>query len=380
MKFLHLADLHIGKRVHEASMIDEQRRILATIVDSARTESVDAVLIAGDVFDRMVPSTEALGVCQQFFSSLLKIHVPIFCIAGNHDSADRLSFCSPFMEDQGIHIAPPYTGTISTYCFHDQEGDVLIHLLPFIKATDARMAFPQEADDIHTVNDAVRIALAHHPIDTSKRNILLSHQFVIDGSENPTTCDSETISVGGIDGVQASLFDEYSYVALGHIHSHQQVRRPEVRYCGTPLAYSFSECSRPKTLSIVNIDGQDHVTIREQELHPHHTMREIKTSFEQISKGCDTLPHDDYVHVTLTDEALFDAAERVRAFYPNMLRLDFASQVYASADDTAQPVKPDRSPLQLFDDFYRNQTGKDLTEAQAALVQQTIETTREAKE
>jgi len=372
MRFLHLGDLHIGKRVNEKSMLEDQIHILKQLVQIATENQVSAVLIAGDVFDKSVPSTEALDVCEAFLADVAKQGIPLYVIAGNHDSAERLSFGSTFMAEKGVHIAKAYRGSIPVFEIKDEAGTVYIHLLPFVKPTHVRMAYPDQTAEVVSHNDAVRIALEHHSLDTSKRNILVAHQFVVDGEHSPDTCESETISVGGIDSVQAALFDGFDYVALGHLHGAQHVRRPQVRYCGTPLKYSFSESKQVKTATIVDIDATGEVDISTRPLTPLHDMRELKASWNEIKNGCDAKDHDDYLHITLTDNSLYDAAARLRSIYKNLLRVDFAAMVAKTYAGVSGDAEMNKSPQELFVDFYQMQTGNVLTESQRALIAQII--------
>ncbi len=372
MKFLHLGDLHMGKRVNEKSMLEDQIHILKQLVQIAAEEHVNAVLIAGDVFDKSVPSTEALEVCEIFLSDVAKHGIPLYLIAGNHDSAERLSFGSTFMAERGVHIAKAYRGSIPVFELKDEAGMIYIHQLPFIKPTHVRMAYPDQAAEIVSHNDAVRIALEHHHVDTSKRNILVAHQFVVDGQRTPEICESETVSVGGIDSVEAALFDDFDYVALGHLHGAQQVRRPQVRYCGTPLKYSFSEAKQTKTAAIVNIDAAGVVDITTRPLLPLRDMRELKASWHEIQEGCDAKDHDDYLHVTLTDASLYDAAARLRTIYPNLLRVDFAAMVARAYEGVSKDAGMNKGPEELFIDFYQMQTGNELTQNQRTLITRII--------
>lgn len=374
MRFLHLGDLHIGKRVHERSMADEQRHVFAQIIELARDRRVDAVLIAGDVFDRATPSREALELAEELLAGFIALQIPVFMIPGNHDSAQQVSYCSSITAAVGLHVEKAYSGHFTRFRMADEYGPVDIHLLPFVRPMDVRLAHPDRADEISTHNDAVRVALEEHPFAPAVRNVLVAHQFVVNGVDSPLTCDSETISVGGIDSVQASLFDTFDYVALGHIHSRQQVRRSEVRYCGAPLAYSFSEAGQIKTATIVELGPKQDgapctVSFEEYPLMPIHAMREVTASYEELAAGIDTGDHDDYMHVTLTDRALYDALGRVRSLYPNLLHLDWAETfVGGTASTMTLEQMKQKSPQELLEDFYAAQSGMDFTPDESAAV------------
>lgn len=362
MKFLHIGDLHIGKRVHERSMLDEQRHAFDQIIEITRDEQVDAVLIAGDVFDRPQPPKEALEECERLYTGLIQAGAKVYVIPGNHDSAQQVAFCSGITAAAGLFIAKPYRGDIQSYRLEKDGETACIHLLPFVRPTDVRMALPDRAEEIHTHDDAVRIALAEHELDQGVCNILVSHQFVTDGDDGPQTCDSESISVGGIDNVLASNFDAFNYVALGHLHGPQRVGRPEVRYSGSPVRYSFSEANQRKVAVVVEV-GSSTVSTREIELAPIHKMREIKMSYAELAAGADNGDHEDYMHVTLTDTSLYDALSKVRAIYPNLLRLDWDQATDTVGFSTAEISEIKRKSVsELFCEFYENQTGAALSD------------------
>lgn len=361
MRFLHIGDLHIGKRVHERSMIDEQKHAFDQIIGIARSEQVDAVLIAGDVFDRPQPPREALEECERLYAGLIEAGAKVYVIPGNHDSAQQVAFCSGITAAAGLHIARAYHGKIQSYRLQEDGQTVCIHLLPFVRPTDVRMALPHRADEVRNHDDAVRIALEEHDIDPSVCNILVAHQFVTDGATGPQLCESETVSVGGIDNVQASNFDAFDYVALGHLHGPQQVRRPQVRYSGSPVRYSFSEANQRKVAVLVEVSAGG-VSMREIEIEPIHKMREVKMSYQQLADGADNGCHDDYMHVTLTDTSLYDALAKVRAIYPNLLRLDWEQSGGSGSFSTAEVAQVKRKSLsELFSEFYASQTGADIS-------------------
>ena len=370
MKFLHVADLHIGKRVHERLMLDEQEHAFEQLVSIAEQEAVDAVLVAGDVFDRTNPSSDALELSERFFAAFVQRRIPVFVIPGNHDSAQQVAYCSTITAAAGLHVARPYRGEIEAYPLQDDWGTVQVHLLPFVRPIDVRAAFPQRKEEIKTHHDAVRVALEEHPMALGVRHVLVAHQFVTAAGVDPERCESETqVSLGGLDNVDASLFDAFNYVALGHIHGPQRIGRDEVRYAGSPLKYSFSEINQKKAACIVELNGEGAVTVHQIPLTPLHPMREITFSLEELEAGADMGDHEDYMHVTLTDRSAYDAFNRVKALYPNLLLLSWAeAETSASSGTITLSEMKTKSCFELFCDFFQGQTGQELTEEQRNLV------------
>ena len=372
MKLLHIADLHIGKRVNGMSMIEEQANVIAQLVTIARDENVAGVLIAGDVFDRPVPSREALETCESLFSGFCEAGIEVFAIPGNHD-APQLSFCSALLASSGLHIAKAFDGHIDSFDLVRGAERVRIHLLPFVRPTDVRMALPDAAASIASHDDAVRAALARDDLDPDACNVLVAHQFVTANGCQPETCDSEVVSVGGTDNVDVSAFDSYDYVALGHLHGAQHVGRPQVRYSGSPLKYSFSEVLHEKSATIVTIeDGK--VEVGTRPLVPLHDMREMRASFAELSSGIDEGDPLDYMRITLTDKSLPDAMAKLRVLYPNILRLDWEQLSMPQSAAPGRIVGMEKStPLELFASFYEQQTGMELTSDEREAVRSCIE-------
>ena len=372
MRFLHIGDLHIGKKHGEHRWIDEQRHAFAQLIDIAGREEVDAVLVAGDVFDRTQPPREALEMCEELYTGFLECGAKVFVVPGNHDSAQQVAFCSKITEAAGLYVAKAYSGEIQAHRLEKGGETAFIHLLPFVRPTDVRMALPERAGEVGSHDDAVRIALEEHALDRSAVNVLVAHQFVTDGGDGPQTCDSESISVGGIDNVLASNFDAFDYVALGHLHGPQHVRRPEVRYCGSPVRYSFSEAGQRKVALIVDIAGGA-VSTREVELEPIHRMREITMSYEELRAGADSGDHEDYMHVTLTDSSLYDAGNKVRELYPNLLKLDWAQAAEAGERSGLELGQLKELTLSgLFAEFYESQTGAALSKEALAMFEEVV--------
>ena len=371
MKFIHLSDLHLGKRVHEFSMHDEQKAILEQILAVIDAEKPDGVLIAGDIYDKSVPPAEAVLLFDDFLFRLASRRLQIFIISGNHDSPERIAFGARMMEGAGIHLSPVYDGNITPFSMTDEHGTVNVYMLPFIKPSHVRRYFGDE--DIVTYTDAVRVAIKHMNVDPSERNILVVHQFVTGASRS----DSEEISVGGSDNVNASVFEGFDYVALGHIHSPQICGAAHIRYCGTPLKYSFSEMHDVKSLSVVEIRDGDPV-IRAIPLTPIHDMSEIRGPFEKItdpSYYTNNPQREHYLRVVLTDEDdIPDAVGRLRMIYKNLMNLEYdntrtrKNNVVSGA--TATETK---SAFALFSEFYELRNNMPMSPEQSEYMCQLIE-------
>ena len=298
MKLIHLSDLHIGKRVNEVSMIEDQEYILLQILGIVEEEQPDAVLIAGDVYDKSVPSAEAVTLFDDFLYRLSRQNVPVFIISGNHDSPERLSFGGRLMEGKGIHISPVYDGTVTPITLEDAVGPVHFWLLPFVKPSQVRRFYPDAG--IETYTDACRAAVEQMALNKEERNVLLLHQFVTGAA----TCESEEISVGGTDNVDASVFDDFDYVALGHIHGPQNIGSNRIRYCGTPLKYSFSEEHHHKSITVVNLGKKGELQLQLRPLTPRRDLRSLRGTFATLSDKAfyETTDTGDYLHILLTDE------------------------------------------------------------------------------
>ena len=371
MKFLHLSDLHIGKRVNEVSMLDDQAYILDQILCIADVERPDAVLIAGDIYDRSIPSNEAVTLFDDFLVKLAKRHLPVLMISGNHDSPERLSFGGRLLDASGIYISPVYHGNIQPITLTDSYGPVHFWLLPFIRPAHVRRFFPDEAIESYT--DACRTAISHISIDPAERNVLITHQFVT----GAVTCESEELSVGGTDNVDASIFDVFDYVALGHIHGPQNIGSNRIRYCGTPLKYSFSESDHHKSVTVVTINEKGTLHIQLQPLLPRRDLRQIRGSFAALTnkssyKGTAL---DDYLHIILTDEEdVPEAIGKLRLIYPNIMKLSYdntrtrTDRVIDAAADVQR-----KTPLELFEELYEMQNNQPMSEEQRRFAQDLIE-------
>ncbi|MBQ0027290.1 MAG: exonuclease SbcCD subunit D [Lachnospiraceae bacterium] len=371
MKFIHLSDLHLGKRVNEYSMIEDQRFILTKIINVIDEEEPDGILIAGDVYDRTIPSEEAMQLWDDFLNRLAKRGIPVFAISGNHDSAIRFSDHSRLIENAGIRLSPVYSGKVEPITLEDGDGRLNIYMLPFIKPANVRQYFPDEKIEDYT--DACRVAIEHMQVNMNERNIIIAHQFVT----GATRCESEEIVVGGLDNVSGEVFDCFDYVALGHIHGKQRIGRPEVRYCGTPLKYSFSEKDHKKSVTIVEIGKKGSVKIRETELIPLHDLREIRGNYEQLTlkKNYEGTNTEDYIHAVLTDEEdIVDAIGKLRVIYKNLMKLSYdnkrtsANRVIDNAEDVEK-----KTPIELFEEFYEKQNNQAMSDEQKAFSVELIE-------
>lgn len=397
MKLFHLSDLHLGKRVNEFSMLPDQAHILEQILQLATEEQPAAVLIAGDIYDKTVPPAEAVQLFDDFLCRLVALGIQAFIISGNHDSAERIAFGGRLMEQSGVHVSPVYDGTASPVTLTDEHGPVDFYLLSFIKPAHVRRYFPEA--DIASYTDALQVAIEAMKIDPSHRNVLITHQFVT----GATRSDSEEISVGGTDNVDASVFAPFDYVALGHIHGPQNVTVAAntnaaalARYCGTPLKYSFSEAGHTKSVTVVELGEKDAlqessadaahqqltlytvspISIRTLPLAPLHDLRQIRGTYMELTdkRNYEGTAVDDYLHITLTDEEdIPDAISKLRVIYPNLMKLDYDNTRTRSVGQVEAEARVQTlSPLELFAQFYETQNGQPLSEDQQAIAEDLI--------
>ena len=372
MKFLHLADLHLGKRVNGFSMLEDQAHILRQILAILDDEQPDGVLIAGDVYDKSVPSVEAVGLLDGFLTELRARGVPVLLISGNHDSPERLAFGGRVMDSCGIHISPVYDGALAPVTLHDEFGPVHVWLLPFVKPAHVRRWFPDA--DIESYTDAMAEAVAHMDIDTAARNVLVTHQFVTGGARS----GSEELSVGGTDNVDSGVFAPFDYVALGHLHGAQHIGRETIRYAGSPLKYSFSEARQHKSLTVVTLGEKGDVQVRTAALTPLRELREIRGSYDELTARSfyeHTTYRSDYLHLILTDEQdVFDAMSRLRTIYPYLMTLDYDNARTRAAGGMSVPAETERrTPLELFEALYTRQNHRPMSEVQRAYIAQLME-------
>ena len=372
MKFLHLADLHLGKRVNGFSMLEDQAHILRQILAILDNEQPDGVLIAGDVYDKSVPSVEAVELLDGFLTELRARGVPVLLISGNHDSPERLAFGGRVMDSCGIHISPVYGGALAPVTLQDEFGPVHVWLLPFVKPTHVRRWFPDA--DIESYTDAVAEAVAHMDIDTAARNVLVTHQFVTGG----TRSGSEELSVGGTDNVDSGVFAPFDYVALGHLHGAQHIGRETIRYAGSPLKYSFSEARQHKSVTVVTLGEKGDVQVRTAALTPLRELREIRGSYDELTARSfyeHTTYRSDYLHLILTDEQdVFDAMSRLRTIYPYLMTLDYDNARTRAAGGMSVPAETEqRTPLELFEALYARQNHQPMSEVQREYIAQLME-------
>lgn len=372
MKLFHLSDLHIGKRVNEFSMIEDQKYILTQILYAADQEKPDGILISGDVYDRTIPTAEAVQVFDAFLTRLSEQKIPAFIISGNHDSAERLAFGSSLMGKSGIYFSKVYDGTVEKIPMQDAYGTVWIYLLPFLRPSTIRHALPERAEEVQSAADAVRIALEQTKIDEKERNVLLAHQFVTGAKR----CDAEELQVGDVDQIPAELFASFDYVALGHIHSPQKVGRETVRYCGAPLKYSFSEAGQEKSITVVELKEKGSVDLRTIPLKPLHDLRKIRGTYLEVTAKSfyENRDCEDYLQVTLTDEEdVPDGMAKLRTIYPNLMRLEYDNKrTRSNAEVRAAERVEEKSELELFQEFYELQNNQSMTEVQEQFVEELL--------
>lgn len=373
MKFLHVSDLHLGKRLNEFSLIEDQRYILFKILNKIDESKPDAVLIAGDVYDKGIPSVEAVALFDEFLCHLAEKNLEIFIISGNHDSAERMTCGAKLMEKSRVHFSPVYDGNVTSFKMEDNFGPVNIFLLPFIKPAIVKAVFPDEAENIETYTDAVKCALNHMDINWNERNVLVSHQFVT-GS---LRCDSEDISVGGSDNVDASAFENFDYVALGHLHGAQKAGSDVIRYSGTPLKYSFSEVNQEKGALLVEVSEKGKINVEQIPLVPLHDLREIKGTYEELTlrKNYENTAVEDYLHITLTDEEdIPEGFGKLQVIYKNLVKLDYDNQRTRNNNEITGAVDVEKiKPIDLFNQFYQLQNNVELSEEQKNFTEQLIE-------
>lgn len=359
---MHLADLHLGKRVNGFSMMEDQEYILNRILEIMEEEQPDGLLIAGDVYDKTIPPAEAVRRMDDFLTAVAAKHVPVFLISGNHDSAERVAFGHQLMQGSGIWISPVYDGTIRHHTLEDRWGEVNIYLIPFLRPSVVRSFFPDV--EIEDYTDALRTIVEDLQVDTSRRNVVLAHQFVTAAGALPETCDSEQLSVGGLDRVDGSVFSPFDYTALGHLHGPQRVGSETIRYAGSPLKYSFSELHQKKSVTVAELRAKGETEIRQIPLQPRRKMTELRGTFEEILEEARKKgePQTDYYHMILTDETdVVDALSRLREYYPNIMLLDYDNRRTRSQKEVEQLDRvEERTPGELFAALYEQQNGQEM--------------------
>lgn len=380
MRFLHTADLHIGKRVNEFSMLEDQEYILRRILEIADREQVDGVLIAGDVYDKQIPPAEAVRLFDWFLTKLNSRGLPVFVISGNHDSVERLSFGARIMGESGVHLTQSYEGTLSPVRLEDEYGPLNLWLLPFLKPAMVKRFFPEQ--EIETYQDALSAVIGGMELDTSQRNLLVAHQFVtgtvLSGSE-----EAAEVFVGGVENVDASVFEPFDYVALGHIHRAQAAGAEHIRYSGTPLKYSFSEIGHSKSVTIVELKEKGELQIRQEPLTPLRQMRELRGRYEDLvlRENYQGTALEDYLHVILTDENdIPDVIGRLRSIYPNIMKIDYDNaRTRASQALMQETAEKEQSPMELLAAFFLQQNQQELSGAQRDCARELMEQVRKGE-
>ncbi len=376
MKFLHLSDLHIGKIVNGFNMLDDQRFALEGILDIVSTRKLNAVVVAGDLYDKAAPSAEAVQLVDWFISELVARMVKVLAIPGNHDSAERVAYAQSILEKQGVYFPPLFNGQVHEVELEDEFGPVSFWLMPFLKPAQVRPFFP-DADIQTDYTRALECVLSNCKLDPAKRNILVAHQFVTAQGQQTERSASE-LNLGGLDNVDASIFEAFDYVALGHIHRPQRIGRNECRYAGSLLKYSISESRQSKSAALVELGPKEAETPTEEknscvnfelvEYPIKHDLRQIKGCLADLTDESILEKSFDYIHATLTDEVLpLNAQARLRTMYPNLMSFSKEQALSASANSKT-PVQDDVSsinPSELFTSFFKEQTGKEMNDEQA---------------
>lgn len=371
MKIMHLSDLHIGKKVNEYSMLQDQIYILKEILRIIDNEKVETVIIAGDVYDRSLPPNEALELFDEFLYQLSSRNVNVFVISGNHDSPERISYGGRMMTENKIFLSPVYDGNVKPITLNDDYGEVNFYLLPFVRPADIRRYFPDE--NIENYTDAVKVAIDNMNVDFNERNILVTHQFVT-GAE---LSESEDIIVGGTDNVSGEVFDGFDYVALGHIHREQTVGKDNIRYCGTPLKYSFSEAKNIKSVTVLDFNDKGNIEYSKIPLTPFRDMREIRGTYYELTlkSSYESTNTEDYLHITLTDEEdIPDAIGKLRSIYPNIMKLDY-DNLRTRGSGTVDAIEniESKSPFELFAELFKQQNNQDMSEEQEEIMRNLID-------
>lgn len=371
MKFLHLSDLHIGKSLGDFNLIQDQKHILDQILQIIQNHSVDAVLIAGDIYDKSIPSEEAVRLFDYFICKLADAKIKTFIISGNHDSDERLNFGSSLFEAKELYISAKYDGNLYKKELTDEHGKLNIYLLPFVKASQVKHFFPKE--EINSYDKAVRVVIEQAKINTKERNIIVAHQFVAGKGTDPIMAGSESaavLNVGLVEKIGTECFKDFEYVALGHIHSAQKVGREEIRYSGSPLKYSLSEVNNNKSVPIINIGAKGNVEIELIKLKPLRDIRHLKGKMEQLLNKENIKSPNDFIYVTLTDEdPINDAMGIFQQYYPNTVKIDYDNaHTRAIEQMDISRIAQDKSFSELISDFYRLMYGCDMSDEEMKIM------------
>lgn len=375
MRFFHISDLHIGKKLREKDISDDQVYILKEIIRLVDDHKPDGVLIAGDVYDRSVPPASALNIFNDFITELETRDVKVFIISGNHDSPDRLQFAKDILSKSDVYIAGSFDGHLDKVTMEDEYGKVNVYMLPFIKPSSVANFYKDEVVDSY--DKALRLVIDSAKIDTDERNILISHQFVTNLGKEPETSESESVRIGGLDNIEVSAFDSFDYVALGHLHKPQKVGRETVRYCGTPLKYSFSEANHTKSVTMVSMEDKGKITINKLPLTPLKDMYIIKDTLDNLLQKQEyTQYSDQYIYAIITDEEdLFDPIGQLRSIYDNILLLEIENRKsqYINDDLAYEGDIKEKDPLELFKEFYFLQNNEEISDKQENILMKTLD-------
>lgn len=379
MKILHLADLHIGKIIFEQSLLEDQEYMLNKIIEKIKAENIDAILIAGDVYDRSIPQADAIDLLDRFLNILIKeLKKKVFIIAGNHDSKERLGFGNKIFENEGLFISSKYEGKIKKVELQDEYGKLNIYMLPFIKPIEVKKYFD---DETLSYDETIKKIIEKEDIDESQRNIILTHQFVTSIGEEVERTESEVLTLGGTDNVDISNYNKFDYVAIGHVHRPQRIGRDTARYAGTMLKYSFSEVNHKKTMPIIDFKEKGNIDIKLVELKPLRDMREIKGPIEKLLENYEEENANDYIRAIITnEEPVYDAIGQLRRIYPNVLKLEVQnSKILSNIEfktENLQKVKS-KSEVELFNEFYKFQNNIELNVEQKNLIQEVVKEIKE---
>ena len=362
MRFLHLADLHIGKRVNGFSMIEDQKFVFEQVYNVIENEKIDGIIMAGDIYDKSVPSAEAVKLFDEMLTRLVSINLPIFVISGNHDSAERIGFGSDILSAAKVYMSRVYNGNLQKIELEDDYGKINVYLLPFIKPATVKNIYKEA--EIKDYDDALEYVLSQEKIDETKRNVIVSHQFVTGAMRS----ESEEVSVGGLDNVSVENYEAFDYVALGHIHRAQQMGRESARYAGTLLKYSFSEEKHNKSMTIVDLKEKGNIEMKEMPVKPLHDLKTIKGKFSKITSEefYKELKKEDYYRAVLTDEDdILNAIGKLKSIYPNLMSMEYdntRTRSYSVVDNVE--TGETKSPLDYFEEFFEKQNGRKMSEKQ----------------
>lgn len=379
MKFIHISDLHLGKRLYEFSMLEDQEHILNQIIEIIDSEKPNGVLIAGDVYDKQNPPAEAVQLLDDFLVKLAQRKLEVFVISGNHDSPERIAFGSRIMNAGGIHMSPVYNGEITPFTMTDEHGNVNVYMLPFVKPANVRCFCDEDVrENIKTETDAIKAAISKMAINPAERNIIVSHQAI----KGAVRSDSEEVVIGNLREIDASAFDPFDYVALGHLHTPQNCGSEKIRYCGTPLKYSLSELKGKKSVTVVELLEKGNVQYKTVELTPLRELVELRGTYEELTKKSfydNTTWQEDYTHIILTDEDdIPDAIGKLRVIYRHLMKLDYDNKrTQSDSEIIGASMIEKKTPLELFEELYELQNNQPMSDEQVEFMKKLIEETVE---